>query len=54
VIVANRPVDRDYYRERAREERALAKECDEPTAALVHLKLAIEYERRAEPALEMA
>lgn len=39
--------DRDYYIQRAREERAWAGKCEEPTAALAHLKLAVQYEKRA-------
>jgi len=39
--------DRDYYIQRAREERAWAARCEEPTAALAHMKLAAHYERRA-------
>ena len=38
--------DRDYYAERARQERERAICCENNTVALVHLKLADEYERR--------
>jgi hypothetical protein len=47
MIVRDATNDRDYYIERAREERAWAGQCAEPTAALAHLKLAVQYEKRA-------
>ena len=47
MIVSDATNDRDYYIQRAREERAWAGKCDEPTAALAHLKLAVQYEKRA-------
>lgn len=36
-----------YLVRRACEERAIAARSDDPTAALIHRKLAAEYERRA-------
>lgn len=47
MIVREETTGTDYYIERAREERALAAACRDQQAALVHLKLAAEYERRA-------
>ena len=47
TIVHQDTNDRDYYIERAREERAWAGGCHDRGAALVHLKLAVEYEKRA-------
>ena len=39
--------DRSYFVERARQERALASNSSDSTAALVHARMAEEYERRA-------
>lgn len=39
--------ERDYYLERARRERELGSCCEDNGAALAHLKMADEYERRA-------
>ena len=47
MIARDATNDRDYYIKRAREERAWASKCEEPTAALAHLKLAVQSERRA-------
>ena len=47
MIVREEAAGIDYYVERAREERARAAACHDHLAALVHLKLAAEYERRA-------
>jgi len=47
MVVKQETSDSDYYHQRAREERALAEACREPAAALAHLKLAAEYEKRA-------
>jgi hypothetical protein len=47
MIACDATNDRDYYIQRAREERAWAGKCEEPTAALAHLKLAVQYEKRA-------
>jgi hypothetical protein len=47
MIVSDTTNDKDYYIQRAREERAWAGKCVEPTAALAHLKLAVQYEKRA-------
>lgn len=47
MIARNATNDRDYYIQRAREERAWAGKCEDSTAALAHLKLAVQYERRA-------
>jgi hypothetical protein len=51
MIVCEEATGRDYYAERAREERARAMACEDQGAALVHLRLAAEYERRAGRAL---
>lgn len=47
MIVREQAAGNDYYIERAREERARAMACEDHLAALVHFKLAAEYERRA-------
>jgi len=47
MIVREEATDTDYCIERAREERARAMACRDHLAALVHLRLAAEYERRA-------
>jgi hypothetical protein len=47
MIVREEATGTDYYIERAREERARAAACKDHLAALAHLKLAAEYERRA-------
>jgi len=47
MTVREEAKDRDYYGERAREEHARAAQCHDPSAALVHLRLAAEYEKRA-------
>ena len=39
--------DHAYFLERARRERAISGDCADPGAALVHRRLAEEYERRA-------
>jgi hypothetical protein len=39
--------DRTYYRSRARQERSIAATCEDNSAALAHLAMANEYERRA-------
>jgi hypothetical protein len=39
--------DRSYYAKRAREEREIAVVCENNSAAIVHLSLAEEYDRRA-------
>ena len=51
MFVREEAIDRDYFRQRAIEERRLADACMEPTAALAHFKLAVEYEKRARLAL---
>lgn len=38
--------DRDYYCQRAREERRQADRADDPCARQTHLRMAKEYERR--------
>jgi hypothetical protein len=38
--------DRDYYRQRASEERSQAARSDDPCARKTHLRMAKEYERR--------
>jgi len=40
--------DYDYFTARAEQERALAKACEDQIAALVHHRMADEYERRAQ------
>jgi len=40
--------DRAYYERRARQERDRANQCEDNSAALVHLRLAEEYERRTQ------
>lgn len=40
--------DRAYFANRAQEERERAATCEDNAAALVHLKLADEYSRRAD------
>ena len=40
--------DRAYFIRRAREERAAACTCEDNSAAVAHLKMADEYERRAQ------
>ena len=40
--------DRNYYRQRASEERQRAIVCEDNSAALAHLKMAEEYDRRAQ------
>lgn len=40
--------DRAYYAQRARQERERANACQDKAVALPHLKLAEEYERRAD------
>jgi|KBSMisStaDraftv2_1062788.scaffolds.fasta_scaffold03277_9 hypothetical protein len=47
MIVREEAKDSCYYGERAHEERARAALCHDQTAALVHLRLAAEYEKRA-------
>jgi hypothetical protein len=43
--------DHSYFRERARQEREIALTCEDNSAALAHLRMADEYERRiSEPA----
>ncbi len=37
---------RDYFIRRAREERVMAVECNDDSAALAHLRMAEEYESR--------
>jgi len=54
MIVREASNDRNYYTARAEEERALAIQCRDPAAALAHLKLATEYEKRADRALQAA
>lgn len=39
--------DRAYFARRAREERKYGSTCEDNTAAVAHLKLADEYEKRA-------
>ena len=39
--------DREYFLNRAKEERERAATCEDDTVAMVHLKLAGEYEKRA-------
>lgn len=51
MIVREEATGTDYYIERAREERERAAACQDHLAALIHLKLAAEYERRAGHAL---
>ncbi|WP_404337900.1 hypothetical protein AB2M62_03690 [Sphingomonas sp. MMS12-HWE2-04] len=44
--------DRDYFLKRAKEERERAAVCEDNAAALVHLRLADEYDRQAvDPAM---
>ena len=43
------PEDKAYYERRAREERERAVTCADNAAALAHLNLAREYERRLHP-----
>jgi hypothetical protein len=40
--------DRDYLLSRARREREIATTCEDNSAALVHFRMADEYERRAQ------
>ncbi len=40
------PDDRSYFQRRARAELAIASICEDNAAALAHLRLADEYERR--------
>lgn len=40
--------DRNYFAKRAKDERDKAAVCEDNAAALVHLRLAEEYDRRAE------
>ena len=47
MIESDTPQCSDYYVQRAREERSLAAQCADPSAALSHLKLAEAYEKRA-------
>jgi len=47
MIVRGEAKDTSYYGERAHEERARAASCQDQIAALVHLRLAAEYEKRA-------
>lgn len=47
-MTAKNPVgDRAYFARRAREEREFASICEDNSAAVVHLKMADEYEKRA-------
>jgi hypothetical protein len=39
--------NRGYYTRRAREERQIAVQCEDNSAALVHLNMAEEYDKRA-------
>ena len=41
------PCDRDYLLARARREREIASTCEDNGVALVHFRMADEYERRA-------
>lgn len=43
----NRVADTEYFARRAREERDRAIICEDNSAAIAHLKMADEYERRA-------
>ena len=43
----NREDDLGYYKRRAEQERSFADAATDPSVALVHLRLAEEYERRA-------
>jgi hypothetical protein len=43
----SRPDDQRYFRARARQERAIGSTCEDNTAAIIHLRMAAEYERRA-------
>ncbi|NML07991.1 hypothetical protein [Sphingomonas sp. G-3-2-10] len=43
-----RSEDHDYYRQRASKERALASASIDRSAAIIHLKMAEEYDRRLE------
>jgi hypothetical protein len=45
--VLNSQAYKDYCLERATQERRQVVQCSDQTAALAHLKLAAEYERRA-------
>ena len=47
MIVRQETNDTDYYARRAREERSHAMACQDQSAAVAHLRLAAEYERRA-------
>ena len=40
--------DRAYYRKRASDERALARECTDHAVTRIHLALAEEYDRKAD------
>ncbi|HVJ02526.1 MAG TPA: hypothetical protein VM662_10105 [Sphingomonas sp.] len=44
--------DRAYFAQRAREERERANVCEDNAVALVHIKMADAYDRRAEQATE--
>ena len=45
--VRDESANRIYYEQRAREERQRAVVCEDNSAALAHLRMAEEYERRA-------
>ena len=47
LAAPNRLDDMRYFAQRAHEERARAIICEDNVAAIVHLKMAEEYERRA-------
>lgn len=40
--------DHDYFSQRAAQERAAANKCEDNAVALAHLRMADEYERRAQ------
>jgi hypothetical protein len=46
--------DRDYFTDRARQERETAERCNDNSARLIHLELAERYRRLAEPAKRTA
>jgi hypothetical protein len=45
--------DESYYRQRAQREREMAGSCQDNGAALAHLRMAEEYERRVQPEVEV-
>jgi hypothetical protein len=47
VMMLSAQQDRSYFMRRAKQERSQAPSCSDHSAALVHLRLAEEYERRA-------